>query len=300
MCEDKNWPKVSVAIITYNQKDFLRECIESILMQDYPNLEIVVADDGYTDGTHEMLFTYEKQYPGLFKLVLSDKNQGITVNSNRAYFACTGEYIAWMGGDDLMLPGKIHKQVELMEAHPEIAICYHDLEVFDSASGRVLGYFNHGKGRHYPYHGTVEKLILYGTFMGACSVMTRRTCCPKAGFDERIPVASDWLFWIETAMSGLIAYLPEILGRYRRHAGNITNRPFDGKEALLTLDIVGERYCLPESLMRRGKARVYYSLGTSSLQRGEKREARRYLVKSIRHGWYSYKWVWWIIRATIA
>ncbi len=102
----ENLPLVSVAVITYNQKEFLRECIESILAQDYPNLEIVIADDASSDGTQDMLRDYDVQFPDKFVLKLAGRNQGITANSNEAHFACTGKYIAWMGGDDLMLPGK--------------------------------------------------------------------------------------------------------------------------------------------------------------------------------------------------
>ena len=98
-------PLVSVAVITYNQKSYLRDCVESILAQDYPNIEIVVADDCSTDGTQDMLHEYKKNHPGMFVLKFVEKNQGITPNSNLAYFSCTGRYIAWIGGDDLMLPG---------------------------------------------------------------------------------------------------------------------------------------------------------------------------------------------------
>src|SRR5690554_3312559 len=107
-------PLVSIAIVTYNQKHFLKECIESCLAQDYQNTEIVVADDGSTDGTHELLKEFAEKHPGKFVLRISEINQGITKNHNVAQFACSGKYIAWMGGDDLMLPRKISKQVDYM------------------------------------------------------------------------------------------------------------------------------------------------------------------------------------------
>ncbi len=214
-------PIVSIAIITYNQKEYLRECIESILEQDYPNIEIVVADDASTDGTQEMLQEYDKKYPNKFILKLSEKNQGITKNSNLAHFACNGKYIAWMGGDDLMLPGKIRKQVEYMENTPKCSICYHDLDVFDSDSDKTLFYFNNEQ----KLEGDVRVVIKYGTFNGACSTMVRNSNTPKSGFDVRIPVASDWLYWVETLVNGgTINFINEVLGRYRRHHNNVTKK----------------------------------------------------------------------------
>lgn len=215
-------PLVSIAIISYNQKEFLRECLESILLQDYQNLEIVIADDGSKDGTHEMLAEYSERHPGRFVLRLSPENQGITRNSNLAHFACSGKYIAWMGGDDLMLPGKISAQVRYMEEHPECSICYHNLDVFDSSSGKSLRQFN---SRDSAWSGKIDVAVRHGTFNGACSNMVRAAHCPEHGFDERVRIASDWLYWVQIlAKGGEIHYLDRVLGRYRRHGGNVTSR----------------------------------------------------------------------------
>lgn len=219
-------PLVSVAIITYNQKNYLKECIDSILKQDYPNFEIVIADDASTDGTREMLEVYSKKYKGKFILKLSEKNQGITANSNLAHFACNGKYIAWMGGDDLMLPGKLTAQVSYMEANQKCAICYHNLDVFESESGKTIKKFNNKKNSH---EGGIKKVLKHGTFNGACSTMVRSSCTPKNGYNPLIPIASDWLYWAETLESGgEIRYINEVLGRYRRHGRNITRKTKGG------------------------------------------------------------------------
>lgn len=218
-------PLVSVAIITYNQKHFIAECIQSVLAQSYSNIEIVVADDGSTDGTQEILLDYKNRFPDKFVLRLSSTNYGITANSNAAFFACKGKYIAWMGGDDLMLPDKIKKQVAFMESNPDCTICYHNLEVFQSESNKVLRLFNNKNNKY--REGDIRTSIKYSTFNGACSTMIRRSCAPEHGFNTTLPIASDWLFWVETlASGGSIKYINEILGRYRRHAENIT-RPRD-------------------------------------------------------------------------
>ncbi|PKL49116.1 MAG: glycosyl transferase 2 family protein [Candidatus Riflebacteria bacterium HGW-Riflebacteria-2] len=219
--DNKAIPLVSVAVITYNQKHYLEECINSILSQDYPNIEIVIADDASTDGTHAMLDQFCQQYPDKFVIKISPANRGITANTNLAYFACKGKYIAWTGGDDLMLPGKISKQVEFMEANPDCAICYHNLEVFDSESKQVIKLFNSFYNAH---QGDIRTSIIHGTFNGACSNMVRAEMAPESGCNETLPVASDWLFWVDClAGGGKIKYINSILGRYRRHKNNATN-----------------------------------------------------------------------------
>ncbi len=175
-------------------------------------------DDASNDGTQEMLREYSKLYPNKFILKFSEQNQGITKNSNLAHFACSGKYIAWMGGDDLMLPGKIKKQVEYMEKNHNCSICYHDLDVFNSKTNETL-FIAKSK-----YSGDASIIIRYGTVNGACSTMIRSNKAPKNGFNERISWASDWLYWCETLLNGgSIEYIQEVLGRYRRHDSNITS-----------------------------------------------------------------------------
>ncbi len=295
----QNWPKVSVAIATYNQKTFLAECIESVLVQDYLNLEIIVADDASTDSTSDMLQDYEKKHPDLFKLILGEKNLGITGNVNRAFFACTGRYIAWLAGDDLMLPGKLRKLVEFLEAHPDYAICYHDLDVFDSASGKTIRHFNSGKLSAYPFDGGVEKLVQHGVFLGACSVMTRRSACPANGFDTRIPYVSDWLFWIETAINGKIGFVPEVLGRYRRHPGNVTSKYDLDELALMSLGVVDVRYPFLARYSRLYRAKYLYSRGVKEILSKRTANARPLLLESLRYGWVSWKWIGWFFRSLL-
>ena len=213
-------PKVSVAIITYNQRDLIPETLQSVLTQDYDDFEIVVADDGSVDGSQKLLLDYQHRYPNRIKLVLSEQNQGITKNCNKAFFACTGEYIAWLGGDDLFYPGKLKVQVAALEANKDCPLCYHSVEVFDSSSGQVLATINLKD----PPKRPLSEVLWAGVGIASSSVMVRRACCPTAGFDESIAVASDWLFYLETLYHGCALRIDGVYGGYRRHADNATHR----------------------------------------------------------------------------
>jgi glycosyltransferase involved in cell wall biosynthesis len=215
-------PKVSVFMAVYQQRGFIREALDSVLIQNYPNTEVIIGDDGSTDGTQEILKEYAHKYPDLIRLLLAKENTGITDNCNRILKECTGQYIAFMAGDDIWLPGKIQAQVDYLESHPHCSICYHNLEVFDSDSGKTLYYFNGPEAIH-PGEGKAEIAVQYGTFNGAISNMVRRSDCPPHGFDSRVSMASDWLFWVDILLNGgEIHYLDRVFARYRKHKNNIT------------------------------------------------------------------------------
>ena len=214
-------PLVSIFSLTYNHANYIDEFMDSVLSQTYNNWELIIGDDASTDGSQEILLKYQKKYPDKIKLILNKKNLGITENSINVLKACSGKYVALVATDDLMLPTKIEKQVEVLENNPNINICYHNLKViFENSNKRIL----FSKINQYtPKRGTIKDLIKYGTFMGACSVMIRKDNIPSYFFDDRIKIASDWKFLIDTIKDGEFYYIDEVLGKYRRHANNITS-----------------------------------------------------------------------------
>lgn len=277
-------PRVSVIMPTYNQEAYVAEALDSILAQQYANLEIVVSDDASTDGTARVLRAYADRHPDVIRLILQPHNIGITPNINVCLSACTGKYIALFAGDDIMLPGKLRRQVEYLEAHDDCVMCYHNLDVFDSATGKTLRTFNctttadrfspkrlwFGAKPEVPRQGGAEQLVAYGTFSGGCSILFSAEACPAVGADERIALASDWLLWIDIAVHGRIAYLNEVLGRYRRHTASITaaTPPADITDQLQTLDVVDARYPHLRRYSSRHRARLLLRRGAHALRDG--------------------------------
>jgi len=286
MTSEEKQPVVSVAIITYNQLPFLKEAISSVLAQNFKlgKIQIVVADDASTDGTRSWLESLEEfPQPGIqITKVLADENLGITPNTNAAFGACRGRYIAWLGGDDLMKPEKLQAQVKLMEGDPDCAICYHDVEVFDSESGTILRHFNSGARGIRPREGGAASSVRYGTFNCGCATMVRKEACPSYGFDVRIPVASDWLHWIETSRRGSIRYLDRVLGAYRRHSQNVTAVPRSGTdEFLLTLGIVESQYPDLAGACEYARGRMHYARAARLYQAGNLAGCRRAILAAL-------------------
>ena len=199
-------PLVSVVIPTYNQFDLVDDAIRSAVTQDYEALEIVVSDDGSTDGTIEKIRRWAQEYPGRVIGLIDQPHLGITGNCNRGLHASHGEYVAFGAGDDMFLPGKLSAQVAWFEEDPGRTLCGHDVEVFESESNKRLYLWS---DRHPLRAGTGAAGVLAGAAYVSSSVMIRRSSIPPYGFDARFPVSSDTKLWVDCLSGG---------GRYRLRA----------------------------------------------------------------------------------
>jgi len=283
-------PKISIHIIAYNQKDYIREAIDSALAQDYPNLEVVVADDASTDGTAEIIAGYARDHLGRVIAVLNPDNLGITRNSNVGLRACSGDFIAFMGGDDVLLPGKISAQALWFAQDERRALCGHQVEVFYQDNSRPP----HPLSRHLLAGTGAETFIKHNPF-GATAVMVRASRIPPYGFDETLPVVSDQMMWVDVLRDdGVFGFIPGTYSRYRQHDANVTRNPFanlgDVERHLLN---VAQRYPQFSSAVRWATTRrLYYDVGITLMAAGRKPEARRKFLSALRREpWFAKAWV---------
>lgn len=290
-------PVVSVFMPTYNQEALVTEAIESILAQDYSDWELIIGDDCSTDNTYEIIKDYQRMNPDKIKSFRNSSNLGITKNFNKILSKCAGKYISFFAGDDIYLPNKLSNQVALMESNSNSILSYHDIEVFNSESGDIIKYWNSGSNGNKPVTGNSKEvakaLVKEGTkFMAALSVMVKRDAIPENGHDERIPVASDWLLWIEICAQndGEIIFLNNVYARYRRHSNNITNKAKSFREDyFVTLAIVEYRYHFLTHLAQRKRARYYYKRATQEVESDNYVLARTLLKEHLRHTHISMK-----------
>lgn len=217
-----NFPLVSIPIITYNHENFIANAIESVLSQDYPNIEIIISDDSSTDNTVSIIQNYVHKYPHKIKLLTSQKNMGATQNWYKAISVCSGKYIAGLAGDDYFLPKKISKQVSAMETDSDISICYTDASVFHVPTQKVL----YNLSDKAPTLSGNIKTALSDCIYYSPTTMFRKNLIPKMNLFENIRSASDLAFFKEvmilSAPNGKILYLPEVLYVYNKHNDNLT------------------------------------------------------------------------------
>lgn len=232
-------PKVSVMIPAYNAEPFIYDCVMSVLDQNYSNVEVVVVDDHSMDNTYSILEDIKQQYPDKVFVYRNEQNIGVTLNCNKALGLCSGKYICFFAGDDIMLPNKISTQVQILENDSEASICYHPVDTFDSLSGKTI-FVTEGTGRTiYSCFDIIEKAGL----PGANSVMARSDCIPSEKYNLNFPQVSDWLFFIELSLRGKILFTDKVFTRYRKHTGGVSSKADSLlDETLNTLDYVTRRF----------------------------------------------------------
>src|ERR1039458_5622209 len=105
--------RISIVTLSYNQRVFLREAIDSILQQDYPDLEYIVVDPGSTDGSRELLRSYGER----ISHVIFELDQGAADGLNKGFGQASGEIFGFLNADDFLLPGSLHRVAEFFQSH---------------------------------------------------------------------------------------------------------------------------------------------------------------------------------------
>lgn len=239
MCVVPMTCKVSIFMPTYNHEQFIAEALESVLSQDYDNIEIVCGDDYSTDKTAEIIRSYADKYPNKMRPIYNSENLGVTKNCNKVLSQCDGEYVVMFSGDDIMMPNKVSRLMQYMNENPDCAVCYHDLEVFDSATNATICLYSDVQRSPGP---DVRSLLKVGTAVAGPCLMVRRSAMPEKGYNEAVSTISDWLLAIEIATQGSVGYVNEVLTRYRRHVGNMSNSLNYYHEYFIAIGILRSKY----------------------------------------------------------
>ena len=213
--------EVSILCITYNQKSYIKDALDSFLMQKTNfNYEILVNDDASTDGTTEILKEYEARYPRKLRVCYHEENcysRGISP-TGFIYAMARGKYFAFCEGDDYWTcPDKLQRQYDAMEKHPECDMCAHAANMVKADSKEVISVID-PLGRDGIL--TMRQVILGGgNYMATNSLFYRRELQDSVKEYQRI-CHLDYAMQMRGASRGGILYLSENMSSYRRGAEN--------------------------------------------------------------------------------
>lgn len=203
------WPLISVITPSYNQGPFIRDTIESILSQDYPNIEYLVMDGGSTDETVSILKSYGDRIQWV-----SERDGGQADAVNKGIQRARGKYIGWLNSDDTYLPGAIRAAVSYLEARPFVDVVYGEGYHVDR-EGKILD--------RYPTEKFSLKHLAEDCFICQPTAFIRKSILDQVGgLDASRQLCMDYELWMKIGHAGHMAYTPKYLATSRMYEENKT------------------------------------------------------------------------------
>ncbi len=294
-------PVVSVVFRAYNCEKYIGQAIDSILAQTFQDFEIVVVDDGSTDGTQAILRNYAQRDPRI-RVIRNEQNQGPVKTMNIAVRNARGEFIAVHDADDMSLPQRLETQIRFLSNNPNIALVGGGAYFIDEDGEE----FRRGTlPRKEPEE--VRQLLAEGQTFIHSSVMYRRQCIEAIGFyDEFFIYSHDYDMLIRMADTFAAVYDPEPLVKWRKLNSGITGRKKHAQAVFAELTRLrrkarqaGGALDLPreydrlmaleegkseaESQLSLTDARYYYNIGVQLLEQGKHQMARKRFLQALKY-----------------
>lgn len=219
---------VSVLLPVFNQKHTLQEAIDSILVQKYSFLELIVIDDGSTDGPEEIISAYTDPRVKCY----SREHEGLPRSLNYGLSIARGEFITWTSADNIMLPSMLWELVSVLRTFPKYAAAYAGYYHID-AQGRIIG--QNPKGpyvydpRPFVDHCYRDFLVAQYCNFGAAFLYRAAACRQVGGFDPDCEGIEDVDYSLRIASIGPVFWVPKLLYKYRLHEASMSGREKNGQ-----------------------------------------------------------------------
>jgi len=261
-------PAVTVIIPAYNSERYIRETLDSVLGQTWQDLEVIVVDDGSTDGTRDIVLACGEPVR-----LVEQENAGPSPARNRGIREARGEFVAFVDSDDLWTPDKLERQMALFDADERVGLVYCRSQRID------------GEGNHLPTTlmekpvGGVFLPLLYRNHCPTSGVVVRKACLDQCGvFPEDMVWAEDWHLWLRIARHYAFQAVQDALALHRMHGAALTEQQenaYAGARQVLTGALTDEDGPEAHAARKRGLHRLDRDHGLGLLGIGETRAARR-------------------------
>jgi len=278
--------KISVIVPTYNRADIISETIGSVLNQTYQNFEIIVVDDGSIDNTREIIVNINDPR---IKYIYQE-NAGPSAARNNGIKNAQGEYVAFLDSDDIWLPEKLEKQVNIINDNPDIGMvsCWaegvsHDLkQVLYRKASKINCQKDFIRGMLFDPDNTIN---------GTPTFVIKKEYFDKVGyFPENMKLLEDWDMWFRAALESEYCCINEVLAKFRTHSSLSTSININEAEDLyLTfLERAISNKKLSSELLRKKNSiysNAYYKMALWGLCRSDKdiSASRKCLIKSLKY-----------------
>jgi glycosyltransferase involved in cell wall biosynthesis len=201
-------PLVSIVVPSYNHARYLGEAIDSILAQDYPRIELIVIDDGSTDGSADILRAYADRFHWEVQ-----PNRGQVATLNRGWLMSKGDILAYLSADDALLPGAASAAVRALYDNPDAVLAYCDFNLIDPHSAVV----RRVRAPDFDYREMVTQM----TCPPGPGAFFRRSAFDKAGtWHTGFRQMLDYEYWLRLGLHGRFVRIPKVLASYRVHPGS--------------------------------------------------------------------------------
>ncbi len=285
--------KISICISTYNRKDYLKETLESIFVQTYKDYEVVIVDDGSTDGTSQMI--KQSNYPVRY---FWQNNSGVSKARNKLIELAEGEYITFIDSDDLLFQYAVEDLMNLIECNDSDVVAYSSYVGIDEIGNQVKR-----KPRKLPSGCIAADLFEY-IYVHSCGTMCKKKLFEEAGgFDISLPVCSEYALWLKLSLKYNFVPAARPTFKRRRHSNNLSAYSFANRK--IELNVLEHAYqngfgnnvkevITPDRIMKR-LAQEGYRAARCAI-REEQREIACQLLKQSYKRHSNFKTLlWWII-----
>ncbi len=215
-------PWLTVAMTTYNAREYIGEALDSVIAQADDDVEVVVVDDASSDNTHAILKKYRSQIP--LRIIARHRNTANWMAGlNTGIRMARGKYVCFLQHDDYWLPGRLQAIRETLERSPDLALLLHPARFVDRY-GKTLGTWRCPlpKNRLLPSSLVAERLLIQNFVAMPAPIFRKEVALSVGGLDETLWYSADWDFWLKLALVGSTYYMPRPLSAYRIHHQSMT------------------------------------------------------------------------------